>query len=171
MMLDKELIAKLQQTVFNMLNYANMYVLVLDEKMTIKFANDCLEKDLGFKEQGESIGRCWLDFIVEEERKTITIVHGVLSKGESKKYSEFQNDIKSIDGEIHHVHWFNCHINSDYNWTFSFGIRKEPVPEITAESIRGYFRDIIQKDRTMIESIKDTITFKERIIDSCEPEL
>lgn len=162
-------VKNLRRTIFNMLNYANMYVLVLDEKMEIKFANNSLAVDLGFKGYEELVGRCWLDFIRDEERKTITTIHAVVSRGtEWEKYREFKNVIITSDGEIN-VHWFNSHINSDFNWTFSFGIRQEPQTQVTMTSIRNYYKDIIDKDRTMINSMRDMIVFRERVVDSCSP--
>lgn len=164
-------IKKLRKTIFNMLNYANMYVLVLDEKLTIKFCNNSLAKDLGFESEREVMGRCWLDFIDDKERKTIVTVHSILANGmdSENKYKEFINNIVCKNGECILVHWFNSYINSNFNWTFSFGIRKKPVTEITADSIRQYYRDIIDKDRTMIHSMRDMILFKDRVLDSCEP--
>jgi hypothetical protein len=52
-----------------MLNFTNMYCLVLDKEMVIKFANLSLALDLGFESYEEMIGHCWLDFI-KDRRKT-----------------------------------------------------------------------------------------------------
>jgi transcriptional regulator with PAS, ATPase and Fis domain len=164
----KNQVKNLRRTIFNMLNYANMYVLVLDEKMEVRFANSSLALDLGFNNYKELVGRCWLDFIKEEERKTVITIHKVISVGEEwEKYKEFQNTI--VGKEEIYVHWFNSHINSDYNWTFSFGIRKKPPTQITMTSIRNYYKDIIDKDRTMIDSMRDMIVFRDRVVDSCQP--
>ena len=169
----KEQVKQLRATIFHMLNYANMYVLVLDEKMEVKFANNSLAQDLGFNDYNDLLGKCWLDFIQDQDRQQITTIHAVIAEGkEWKKYREFQNCILGSKGNII-VHWFNSHINSDYNWTFSFGIRKEPQTQVTMESIRSYYRDIVANDRTMINSMKDMILLRERvvnpIVDSCEP--
>ena len=165
----KEQVNHLRMTIFNMLNYANMYVLILDRKMDVQFANNSLAVDLGFKTYNDIVGKCWLSFIRDDERKIITTIHKVVSDGvpEWEKYREFKNNIKGTEGDIL-VHWFNSHINTDFNWTFSFGIRKEPATEITMDSIRTYYKDIIDKDRTMINSMKDMILFRNRIVDSCE---
>ncbi len=166
----KEQVKKLQNTIFAMLNYANMYVLMLDDKMEVKFANNSLALDLGFKGYSELVGKCWLDFIKDDDRQSITTIHAVVSSGSEnwEKYQEFQNWIKSPKGNIY-VHWFNSHVNSDYNWTFSFGVRKKPITEVTRDSIRNYYQDVIAKDRTMIETMRDKIVFRNSIIDSCEP--
>ena len=67
------------------------------------------------------------------------------------------------------VHWFNSHINTEYNWSFSFGITKTPNPTmVTMDSIREYYKDIIEYDRTMIESMKETIIQNDKV---CQPVL
>lgn len=169
-MSEKLNIEKLMETIFNMLNYANMYILILDEKMEIKFINQGLAIDLGLESYENGIGRCWLDFLIEEEKKLVTTVHKKVASGiDYMKYQEFQNKIISKDGLVIDVSWLNAHINTNYNWSFSFGIRKEPETRISMESIRGYYKDIIEKDRTMINAVRDMILSRDRIIDSCEP--
>jgi hypothetical protein len=165
----EEQVNKLRKTIFDMLNYANMYVLVLDEKMEVGYANNSLAIDLGLDKYSDLVGRCWLDFISDDDRKAVTTIHSVVSRGIDnwEKYREFQNNIKGVDVNIA-VHWFNSHINSNYNWTFSFGIRREPVTEVTMKSIRTYYRDIIDQDRTMINSMRDMIIFRNKVIDSCD---
>ena len=166
----EEQVITLRKTIFQMLNYANMYVLILDDKMEIQFANNSLAIDLGFKAYNDLVGKCWLDFIIDQDRKSITTIHSVLANGAEdwEKYREFQNLIQGNNGDKVRVHWFNSHINSNYNWTFSFGIRKEPMTEVTMDSIRTYYKDIIDNDRTMINSMRDMIVFRNRIVDSCE---
>lgn len=161
---------KLRKTIFNMLNYANMFVLVLNEKMIIKYSNNSLAKTLGFNTYEDIIGKCWIDFLVEDERKLITTVHKLIADGENwTKYREFRNHIKPInENNPIMVHWFNSHINTDYNWSFSFGITKTPNPTmVSMESIRDYYKDIIEYDRTMIEAMRNTIIEKEQ--KTCQP--
>lgn len=168
---EKLRVTKLVKTIFDMLNYANMYVLVLDDKMEIKYVNQSLAVDLGFKNYKKAIGRCWLDFVNPSDKKLIVTVHKIICSGakEAGKYEEFQNSIFSLDGKKYDVTWFNSYTNGDIKWSFSFGIRKKPITEITTDSIRSYYQDVIHKDKTMIEAMRDMIIFKEKVIDSCEP--
>lgn len=162
-------ISRLTETIFNMLNYANMYVLVLDEKMEVQFANQSLAVDIGYESYEKLVGKCWLDFIPSSEKKIIVTIHKVISDGKEgwRKYREFQNKILTIENNIIHVQWFNSHINSKYNWSLSFGLRKEPETKITMNSIRNYYRDVIDKDKTMIDSMRDMITLRNKVIDTC----
>jgi len=169
--LEKQ-VKQLRKTIFNMLNFTNLYVIVLNEKMDIKFANNSLAIDLGFDSYKELLGRCWLDFIEEKERRTIITIHAAVSNGYDKwedKYREFNNNIIGVNGKIHSVYWFNSHINTDYNWSFSFGIKKQPKPETTIDSVRNYYKEIINKDRVMINSMRDVIGLRDKIVDSCKP--
>lgn len=169
MSLDNE-IRKLRKTIFNMLNYANMFVLVLNEEMTIKYSNNSLAKTLGFDTYKDIIGKCWIDFLIEDERKVISVIHKLIADGgDWDKYKEFRNHIQPMDGEPIMVHWFNSHINTDFNWSFSFGITKTPNPTmVSMESIRDYYKDIIEYDRTMIEAMRNTILEKENET-TCQP--
>jgi hypothetical protein len=164
----EEQVIQLRKTIFQMLNYANMYVLVLDDKMEIKFANNSLAVDLGYNKYNDVVGKSWLDYIIDEEKKKIITIHTILSTGLDnwERYREFQNIIQPIQGKKIDVHWFNSHINTDLNWTFSFGIRKEPDTRVTMKSIRTYYKDIVDKDRTMINSMRDMLVFRNRIVDS-----
>ena len=164
-------VRKLRKTIFNMLNYANMFVLVLNEEMIIKYSNNSLAKILGFQTYKDILGRCWIDFLVEDEINSVKVVHKMIAegKGDWEKYKEFRNYIRPMNGTPIMVHWFNSHINTDYNWSFSFGLRKDHDPTmVTMESIRDYYKDIIEYDRTMIETMKETIIEKDK---TCSPTL
>lgn len=165
-------VKELRNTIFTMLNFTNMYALVLDQQMLIRFANASLALDLGFKGYSELIGKCWLDFIDPHERKTVNVIHQAIANGTGdwEKYREFKNTIVSIDKTIE-VYWFNSHINTDYNWTFSFGVRARPIiqDELNMASIRNYYRDIINKDREMINAMRDVIGLRDKIVDTCKP--
>jgi hypothetical protein len=166
-------IKDLRNIIFNMLNFTNMYALVLDQNLVVRFANSSLSIDLGFKGYTDLIGRCWLDFVSDKERDIISVIHKSISNGISgwEKYREFKNVIVNSNGDTIEVHWFNSHINTDLNWTFSFGIRKRPVviDDINMDSIRSYYRDIINKDREMIIAMRDVIHLRDKIVDTCKP--
>lgn len=165
----KELL-KTKAAIWDMLNYANMYVLLLDDKMNIKFINYSLAITLGFKDEFEPVGRCWLEFIKESDRDIVSNVHRCLSlEEECPKYREFTNDVVTLEKKIITVKWFNAPVNHDYNWTFSFGIASQPPSEITEESIRSYFADVIARDRTMISSLRDAIIRGHKAEKACEP--
>lgn len=168
-MSELEEVKKLRKTIFNMLNYANMFVLVLDEIMTIRYSNNSLAKTLGFETYKDILGKCWIDFLTKDEVKAVKAIHRVIADGENwEKYREFRNYIQPLRGEPIMVHWFNSHINTEYNWSFSFGLRKDQKPTmVTMDSIRDYYRDIVEYDRTMIEAMRNEIVEKET--DTCEP--
>jgi len=150
-------VKELRKVIFDILNFTNMYVLVLNEKMIIKFANNSLATDLGFKKYNDILGRNWLDFI--EDKDIIYKVHESIPFGHNK---EFQNKIYGLNGEELSVHWFNSYINTDYNWIFSFGVKKDPPIEMTdsIESIRTHFLNMINEDRIMINSMREVMIKK-----------
>jgi len=157
-------VKQLKNIIFNMLNFTSIYVLILDNRMNIKFINNSLAVDLGFRTYKELLGRCWMDFIDSKEKNVILTAHNsIINKKDNweDKYKELKTNIVGKNGEVNSVYWFNSHINSDYNLTLSFGIKKNINPGITIESVRNYYKDILDKDRLMILSMKDTIKMKE----------
>lgn len=164
---DRKIIHELKRNSFNlkkaiwdMLNYANMYVLMLDKDMTIQLINWSLATDLGAENEKELIGRNWLDFIPDEYKKIIKIAHlEMCTNIKDCTYREMSNEVMKLDGSKFLVKWFNIPINHGYNITFSIGL-KINVSEATVvseDSIRAYYRDIINKDRTMIKSLKEFV--------------
>lgn len=162
---------ELREVIFNMLNFTNMYCLVLNDQLIIKFVNLSLAMDLGYDSYTELLDKCWLDFVKEKDREMIATVHSAVANGIGNwedKYREVQSDIITKDGKIISVFWFNSHINTNINWTFSFGIKKEPVID-SVDSIRDFYYDVIQKDRVMINSMRDVMGLRDKIVDSCKP--
>jgi len=159
-----------RKAIWDMLNYANMYVVILDRNMVIKLINYSLATELGFKSEDEPIGLCWLDFIPPKDHDRVSTIHKKLSIDQDMEhYGEVSNKVKRKDGSTMLVKWFNVPINSEYNVTLSFGLSQDKVVEITEDSVRSYYADILQKDKTMIQSLKDSL-FGERETKACTPE-
>lgn len=166
----KEEIKQLRSIIFDILNFTNTYILVLDKDMTIKFVNDSLANDLGFEQYNDIIGHSWLDFLEEKEKKIIKLIHCSVALGVNnweEKYKEVQNTIVGKNGERHCVQWINSHINTNYNWSFSFGMKKKNESKISMNDIREHYKKMINNDRIMINSIKDVMGLKNEIIDTC----
>jgi len=161
---------KIQLSILEMLNYANMFVLILDDKMKIKFINYSLATELGFKDELEPLGMCWLDFVPLESHELVKIVHSVVSTTDDReKYKEVSSDIFTKEQKVIAVKWFNIRINHIYNWTFSFGINQTKTLEITEDSIRAYWEDRVLRDTTMIQSMRDLLTSEKKEYDNtCE---
>jgi len=164
---QNEAIAKLKQesstlkkAIWDMLNYANMYVLLLDDRMIIRLINWSLATALGFENEKQVVGKCWIDYIPDEAKYLIKAAHHSLAFEPKKgKYREFVNDIMLANDQIVTVKWFNVPINSQYHMTFSMGLKVAPIEAtvVSEDSIRTYYRDIIEKDRTMIQSLRDVV--------------
>jgi len=160
----------LREIIFNMLNFTNMYCLVLNKEMVIKFVNLSLAIDLGYKSYEELLGHCWLNFIKEEEKQMIETIHNSIAqgtKGWEEKYREVQSNIITKDGKEFPVYWFNSHINTDINWSFSFGIKK--LQSDKEDDIRDFYFDILKRDRVIINSMRDSLGLRDRIVDTCKP--
>ena len=163
----------LEKAIWDMMNYANVFILLLDPKMNVLLINNTFTKKLGFNDPKDVIGKCWLDFIKPKDRNHIHAVHHSLAYDgeESSKYKEVVNDVINPDGQIVTVKWFNFPINHQYHLTFSFGIQEETLPEMTEDSIRTYYHEILQKDKTMILSLKDRAIKDLKTLEACETEL
>ena len=57
------------------------------------------------------------------------------------------------------VRWFNSSINNGIKGTFSIGIpiTKTVTHADDMDSIRSYFRDVIEKDKTTINALKNLV--------------
>ena len=148
----------LTKAIWDMLNYANIFVLLLNSNMFVTLANWYLATKLGFVDEKEIVGKNWLDFIKKEEKILIKNVHKIISTNskEAIGYREMTNDIVSTKGEIITVKWFNTHINHEFNMTFSFGLQSDIGVDVSELSLRSYYRDIIEKDKTMIKALRDS---------------
>lgn len=169
----KRTASEAKKAIWDMLNYANMYLVVLDEKMHVKIMNWSLATKLGFKNEFEPLGRCWLDFINPKEHMWIRAVHDNLLRHteDSKKYREVTNTIYTLDKKPIMVKWFNAIINSGMNFTFSFGLNRDAPNQVTEESVRAYYRDVLDSDRTMISALKEIFMEDKEVKKVCEPEL
>lgn len=146
---------KIKYAMWDLINYSNLYVVVLDGGLFIKLINYRLARAIGFENEEAPVGKCWLDFIEEAKRPVIKYIHKKVLEGDPH-YTEALTDLVALDENIQ-VRWFNTRLD-DSDLTFSIGIPLYPVsPEDGIESIRSYFRDVIKKDRTMIQSLKDVV--------------
>lgn len=160
--------SSLRKAVWDMLNYAQMYVVILDKDMNVVLMNYSLAIALGFKDEKEPIGRCWADFIPVEGKDLVYVVHNKLAFEQDLAYREVMNEIQTLSGDKLLIKWFNIPINSNFNMTFSIGLPKlaEPI-HVSEEAVRAYYADILERDKTMIKSIKDSITGLQYNSDSC----
>ena len=151
----------LRNSIWNIFNYLNFIVILLDENMKIVLANHYLSQFLGYKSEFDLIGVDWNLFLPQEEKKIVNHVHKkTLEENTSLDYSEFMNNIIDKDGKIIEVRWFNCPIINGITGTFSIGITGNQLESV--ESIRAYWRDIIQKDKTTIRAMKSMFIEKEQ---------
>jgi len=152
---EKEALTK---AIWDILNYSEIFVVLLDSKMNIVLINYKLATKLGFKDEKEAVGRCWLDFIKPEEHVQMTAIHYTLThEKDIEKYREVVNDIVKLDGKVCTIKWFNFSVNNKSNLTLSLGIPTNFPTEITEESLRTYYKDVLRKDRTMIKSLRDIV--------------
>jgi len=148
------------ETIWNILNYLNLFVLILDSDMKIKLANYYLATFLGYESEDDIVGEAWLRFIREDQKEAINNVHENI-KEDTGLFREFTNELITLSGEEIFVKWFNSSINHELDYTFSVGIplTKDVVtPKNSIDSIRSYYRDILDKDKSMIESLREIVT-------------
>lgn len=146
---------RIKHAIWDLINYSNLYVVILDENLFIRMINYRLAKAIGFENEDEPIGRCWLDFIEEPKRPMIKYIHRKVLEGDAQ-FNEALTDLIALNEHIQ-VRWFNTKLNGS-DLTFSIGIPLQPIsPEDGIDSIRSYFQDVIKKDRTMIQSLKDVV--------------
>lgn len=163
---------QIQGNIWNILNYSNFFVIVLDKLLKIKLSNYKLAQTLGFKMESEMLELSWDNFVRPGTEDIIAHVHERIL-GRDQNYNEFTNDIIDKDGKIITVKWFNSLINDGVDWSFSIGIplTKSPLLDEGIDSIRAYFTDIIQRDKTAINAMKEvTIEYSKKILKESKKE-
>jgi len=150
---EKKLI---QENLWNVLNYSNIFSIVVDKNLNIKLINYHLSHVLGYDNQEELIGKSWRKFLRFPDLSLVEHAAEEVLKG-NEIYKEFTNDIITKDGKIITVKWFNSLINNGFDSIFSLGVSltKEPTLDEDIDSIRSYFTDILQKDKTTINAMKE----------------
>ena len=158
-------VEKIQDGVWKLLDYSNMFVVMLDHDLKIKIINYHLSKTLGFDSPTELAGQDWRQFLRKPDYDLIHHVANEIIKG-NQNYKEFTNDIIDINKKTLTVKWFNTLINHEFNCVFSIGLplTKEPTIDEDIDSLRSYFRDILEQDRTVINAMKEvTMKYSEKI--------
>lgn len=149
------------KAIWDMLNYCNFFVLMLDCNMIVRLANWKLATALGYENEKDIVGQHWLKFINPDQHMTIHTLHKhIVQSGAEhcEEYREITNSILTLEGKEIKVKWFNTFINHGTNMSFSLGIVLEKSnSEFDAESIRSYYKDIIQTDKTMIQALKKSV--------------
>ena len=140
---------------FEILNNSNVYIVVLDRTINIRFINAPLANRLGFENIDELIGRCWLDFIPEKIHETLKTVHAYIFYNSEDDYREYTNEILPLDKISLKVKWYNTVINHKTFWTFSFGLPLNNSEIQSKASIRADFKNMIESDKTVIKSLKE----------------
>jgi len=152
--------SKLRNSIWNIFNYLNFIVVLLDQDMKIVVGNFYLAQFLGYDSEVDIIGIDWLQFLPDDEKAIVSHVHEENMKEPSNdEYTEFINNLLNKDGMPVEVRWFNCPIVNGVTGTFSIGIVGNQIESI--DSMRAYWKDIIQKDKTAIKAMKNMFKQKD----------
>jgi len=150
---------KVIETLYNIFNYSEWYILILDKEMNIKFCNLYLAKTLRNDNIEKLIEKNWLDFIPKNKRETIKHIHNdILNDG--KLFLENINEIKHKNNKTFFIKWFNTKINHGINWIFSIGFpfyENQLTESNDINCIRNKFKELIETDRTTIQLMQEKI--------------
>jgi len=152
-MKDKDL----KELIWDIFNYSTFYIVAIDKEMKILLANYSLAKLLGFDSENDIIGKYWFDFIPEDQRCIIENVSRRVCD-ENIPYQEYSSQVLSKDGKYLYIRWFSSFLNNNFKCVFSIGIPLEQSgPKDGIDSIRAFYRDILEKDSKMIQTMKESI--------------
>jgi DNA-binding response OmpR family regulator len=144
---------KISLSLIDLFDYSDLYIILLDETFSVRLCSHMLAKDLGFDSSEELVGRNWSDFLPSEMNK----LKNLFSNKKNRISQEFTNDIITRTKKRISTKWFNTRVENGIIWTFSIGIplTKTISKEDSIETMRSYWEDIIQKDRTTINIFKE----------------
>jgi len=152
-MKDKDL----KELIWDIFNYSTFYIVAIDKEMKILLANYALAKLLGFDSENNLAGKSWFDFIPEDQRCIIENVSRHVCDGNTP-YQEYSSQVLSKDGKYSEIRWFGSFLNNSFKCVFNIGIPLEhSSPEDGIDSIRAFYRDVLEKDSKMIQTMKESI--------------
>lgn len=152
--------SNLRNSIWNIFNYLNFIVVILDTNMKIVLANHFLAQFLGYESEFDLIGKDWKPFLHTDECKLISHMHSkLLTESNYEEYNEFINHLKNKDGEYIEIRWFNYPVINGITGTFSIGIVGNQLESV--ESMRAYWRDVIKNDKVTIKAMKSMFMQKE----------
>jgi len=153
---------KLQVSLKELFDYSNIYMVILDVNMNIKLCSYLLAKDLGYETENEMIGLSWKQFLIESDRRYIDNFHKEILKNSQTFKKSLREVVTTLLTKSKHkisVKWFNSRIDNSHTYTFSIGIPidKKITPQDGIDSIRAYWRDVLEKDATTLTALKSTL--------------
>jgi len=161
---QRKLIDAKEKGIWDILNYSNIFVLVLDKNLKIALCNKYLAKHLGYNDEKDVIGLEWKNFLPPSTAYAMKEIYEAIKSGR-EEFKEFTTEIIPKEGNSFAVKWFNSYINGEDEVLIRIGTpigtRREHNEGIDA--LRLYYRNVIDKDRTTIQSIKE-LTLKQGLM-------
>ncbi len=153
----------LKMSLKDLFDFTNIYMLILDKEMNIKSCSFKLARDLGFNGEDELVGTSWKKFLKEKDKTKLDLIHKNVVD-DSIKYQKFlrevTNKIVTKSGSTITTKWFNSRISNGHTYTFSIGIpyNRKVTPEDDIDSIRAYWKYVLDKDDTTLKALKEVVT-------------
>ena len=147
---------KYDNALWDSLYYSNFYFLVLNCSLEIIKINEKLSYiiNLDKDKKSESV----LNYITPEYKSIIPGLCDTLI-GNDNKYIEFVFDLKNTSGKTISVKWFITFVNDGHNYLLCIGIPLTTKIDLDQDidSVRHYYKTIVDKDKIMIQSLKNTL--------------
>ena len=153
---------KLEFNLKGLFDYTNIYMIILDPNMKIKLCSYKLANDLGYNKESDLIGKSWNQFLKEKDQTRIKLVHDN-TVNNTEKYQKFlrevTNKIVTKEGSTITTKWFNSRIQNGNTYTFSIGIpyNRKVTPADDIESIRSYWKHVLDRDETTLKALKNVV--------------
>ena len=132
--------------------------------MKIRLCNDSLCSALGYSSPKELLNKNWSEFLQSDMIEVIHYISKKVQEGDNN-YQEFTNDIITRDKKKILVKWFNCKINNGQTGILSLGVPIEynESTYTNIDSLRHFYRNVVEADRKLIESIKEIVNSQQII--------
>lgn len=161
----------IKELIWDIFNYSTFYIVVFDENMKIVLANYAFAIALGFSSEDELVGKKWSDFISEEEKSVAEKVFKSLRNG-NISYEEYSGKTKTKSDSPLYIRWFSTFLDNHIKCIVNVGIPLECLsPEQSIDSVRAFYKDILEKDSKMIQTMKESIGIHLPVEEVCEKEI
>ena len=153
----KEESKEFQKNIWSLLQHVvGMYIVVSKLDGTILLCNDYFVKDLGYNSCNDIISKKWQDsFITDEE---LQIINSSITDP-TKLFSEAATYLKTNMDSQYFVKWFFALVNDKNNLVLGIGapIIRDNNSLNNVDSIRDYFKNLLTRDKNVIDILKKSI--------------
>jgi hypothetical protein len=144
-----------------LMTLSSFYFVIVDRDLNIIVANKKVEETILGKcacTEVNLIGKSWINFVSNDDQMLAKTAYTSIFRFKGDLESpEITYSIKTPDCSTLPICWVTSYIDTNIDWTISIGTKTRSVNLgiSNEESIREYYRNLIDKDKKMIDIVRE----------------